>query len=339
MCRKQASKRAFTLVELLVVIAIIGILVALLLPAIQAAREAARRSQCLNRMKQIGLALQNYHDTKKTFPAGVSDQPAIVAATGAVKTQPNFTMLSYIPPILTQMELGNLASQMNMKVHWSDEPNRTVVTNNPLTDFRCPSHDQVEPTYFEAPGGSATEELSNLRSHYIAVMGAKFKCPLVIAFTPWPERTYTMSSCGSEGGQANNGVMYPGSNTSIKEITDGTTHTFLVGEQSWDSGPQRFWSAGAGSFNKMDTFIYGAKNIYAGLNIICRAVANNPAEAERCKDGKDATNDMSFGSSHPGGCHFAMCDGSVQFIRQDVAIETLRAFASRKSGETVEAPF
>src|SRR2546423_10143042 len=100
MIAKQAARRAFTLVELLVVIAIIGILVALLLPAVQAAREAARRTQCVNRMKQISLALMNFHDSKKHFPPGLSDVPSINYTTGTQNAPPNNTELGYIPYIL-----------------------------------------------------------------------------------------------------------------------------------------------------------------------------------------------------------------------------------------------
>src|SRR5215213_1744141 len=121
MFRKQASKHAFTLVELLVVIAIIGILVALLLPAVQAAREAARRTQCVNRMKQIGLALMNYHDSKKHFPPGLSDQPNQNYTTGAVVPK-QYTTLGYIPHILDYMELGTLLSGFGIKTSWADEP-------------------------------------------------------------------------------------------------------------------------------------------------------------------------------------------------------------------------
>src|SRR4051812_13715822 len=147
--RKYSSpryQRAFTLVELLVVIAIIGILVALLLPAVQAAREAARRTQCVNRLKQISLALMNFHDAKKRFPPGLADEPAINWATKAVNPYPNFTELGYIPYILPHMELGNLAAQISLQVHWNDEPNHTVATNNPVLDFRCPSHEDVQYT-------------------------------------------------------------------------------------------------------------------------------------------------------------------------------------------------
>ncbi len=341
MFHKQASKRAFTLVELLVVIAIIGILVALLLPAIQAAREAARRTECINRMKQVGLALQNYHDSSKQYPPAVSD-----IITNAPSTPYNYSQMGYIPYILPYLEESNLQGQLNMKIHWQKEPNKSVGYNNPLPSFRCPSQDSIEMTYTDPTGQSGTTELSNLRAHYMAVMGAKVQCPLFAA-TPWPQKTYTMytappppggtsSTCGNGdaalGGSASNGVIYPASKTRMKDISDGSTHTFLVGEISWLCGPQRIWTVGGASASNLDTYVYTAKNVMWPLKTAYRAQPDAPASGY-------ANNDMSFGSMHPGGCHFLMCDGSVQFVAESVPIEILRSLASRKSSEVFESPF
>lgn len=332
MHHKQASKRAFTLVELLVVIAIIGILVALLLPAVQAAREAARRTQCMNRIKQISLALIEYHDAKKAFPSGLSDEPNRDAVTGALK--PNqYTELGWIPYILEYMELGTIFNQTQfvIKTHWGDPPNYQFVLDHPLTDFRCPTHPDVQGTYTHGPGDDTAPEQSNLSSHYQGVMGAK-QCP-IFAATPWPAKTYTMFSCdGTTGGSANNGTMFVASKVKMKDITDGTTHTFLVGEISWASGPQRVWAAGGGSRTNLDTYVYSVKNILYPLNFKCRVSDETPT----C-DG--VNNDISFGSNHSGGCFFAMCDGSVQFIRDDIALDVYKSLASRKSNETFDMPF
>src|SRR3954447_7595170 len=290
----RRHQSGFTLVELLVVIAIIGILVALLLPAVQAAREAARRTQCVNHLKQISLALMNFQDTRKHFPPGLSDEPSINWATKVVNTYPNFTELGYIPYILPHMELGNLAVQMSLQVHWNDEPNHSVATNHPLLDFRCPTHEDVQNTYYQPPGGAETEELTNLMSHYQAIMGARPKSCPVTAALGYPDSTYTTfvtppapynppnHTCGDGnvtsgyGPMASNGVMYPASKTRIKEITDGTTHTFLVGELSGDTGPQRIWSVGGGSNTKLETYSYTAKNIFWPLNQACRAAKDDP---------------------------------------------------------------
>jgi prepilin-type processing-associated H-X9-DG protein len=148
--------------------------------------------------------------------------------------------------------------------------------------------------------------------------------------------TPTGGSCGGGdaalGGSASNGVIYPASKVTMRDISDGTTHTFLVGEISWLCGPQRIWTVGGASATNMDTYVYTAKNVMWPLKTAYRAEATAPASGY-------ANNDMSFGSMHPGGCNFAMCDGSVQFIRDDVPIEILRSLASRKSAESFEMPF
>jgi prepilin-type processing-associated H-X9-DG protein len=118
----------------------------------------------------------------------------------------------------------------------------------------------------------------------------------------------------------------------MRDIVDGTSHTFLVGEISWLCGPQRIWTVGGASAANLDTYVYTAKNVMWPLKTAYRAEQDAPASGY-------GNNDMSFGSMHPGGCHFAMCDGSIQFIRDDVSIETLRALASRKSNDTFESPF
>ncbi len=334
MFRKQASKRAFTLVELLVVIAIIGILVALLLPAIQAAREAARRTQCMNRVKQISLALIEYHDAKKAFPAALSDQPNTNATTGAAIAG-EYTQLSWIPYILEYMELGTMLGQnkLSIKTHWADEPNYTFGLNTALTDFRCPSQPDVQVTFTAQPGSADKEDKTNLMSHYQGIMGAKHACPLFAA-TPWPAKTYTMYGCASAGGEANNGTMFPTSKVKLKDITDGSTHTFLLGEISWDSGPQRVWVSGGGSKKALDTFVYSAKNIFHPLNTACRGESDRPYRPCPYEN-----NDMSFGSLHSGGCFFAMCDGSVQFIRDEISLDILKSMASRKSNEVFDSQF
>src|SRR4051794_21418015 len=139
--KSEIARRAFTLVELLVVIAIIGILVALLLPAIQAAREAARRSSCLNKTKQIGIALQNFHDTRKHFPTGLSDERNTEAAAPNAN---EFAELGYIPYILPFMEETSLASQIKYKCHWDSDPNKTLLNGNPVLQFHCPSQEDFQ---------------------------------------------------------------------------------------------------------------------------------------------------------------------------------------------------
>jgi prepilin-type N-terminal cleavage/methylation domain-containing protein/prepilin-type processing-associated H-X9-DG protein len=337
--------RGFTLVELLVVIAIIGILVALLLPAIQSAREAARRADCVNRLKQISLACLNYESAVKHFPSATSTVPDGAAAGSAT------AYWGYIIQILTYMEQTTLAGAIRMNVFWQTEPNKTLLYNTEIPPFRCPSKPDQDLTYVDPPGGGSVQELStNLRAHYMGVMGASSGCPMPT--TSYPDNTYTMlkaktaepgdNTCSS-GGVATNGVITirAGSNSylpgkiRVKDITDGTSHTFLIGEISWNCGPQRIWPVGSATGignGDLWSYHYSSKNVRYPLNTAYRALAGQPASGYE-------NNDMSFGSLHPGGTHFALCDGSVQFVREDIQLAILKALASRKSGEAIPEGF
>jgi prepilin-type N-terminal cleavage/methylation domain-containing protein len=343
--KTHASKSAFTLVELLVVIAIIGILVALLLPAVQAAREAARRTQCQNRIRQIGIACLNYHEATKHFPSAT-----IVNPEGA----PQGTAAAYwgyLVQILPYLEETSLLSAIDLKGFWQENPNHDLLYKTGMPVFRCPSRADQDLTYVENSGSStATEQPTDLRAHYMAVMGASSGCPN--SSTTWPDNSYTMLrdrktgqvNCASGGGVATNGVVtigvnidpaggkYVPANIRMKDITDGSSHTFIVGEIAWDAGPQRIWPIGSATgktTGDLSSYHYSSKNVRYPLNTAYRSAAGQPAS------GYD-NNDMSFGSLHTGGCFFAMCDGSVQFIRQEIALDVLKALASRKSGDGVQ---
>src|SRR4051812_22088733 len=178
----ERKRKAFTLVELLVVIAIIGILVALLLPAIQAAREAARRSDCMNRIKQISLACLNYENTRKHFPSAT----IVVPENTPPKTLASYW--GYIVQILPYMEYSSLASTIQMNVFWQDEPNKKLLYNTEIPAFRCPTHADQDLTYADVPGSTKTDELpTNLRAHYMAVLGASSGCPMPAS--PYPDNT------------------------------------------------------------------------------------------------------------------------------------------------------
>ena len=338
---RLTSRRAFTLVELLVVIAIIGILVALLLPAVQAAREAARRTQCQNRVKQLTLACLNYHDTTKHFPSATDITPKGAAA-------PNAFYWSYLVQILPFIEETALRDRINYALFWNAEPNRTLLYATEMPSLRCPSHADQDATFADPPGGSGTQELpTNLRAHYMGVMGAKSVCHAPA--TPHPENSYKMmpdkngnfvnASCDS-GGIATNGLItnsagggkYLTSEVRMKDVVDGTSHTFMIGEISWNCGPQRIWAVGSAtgqSAGNVYSFNYTSKNVVWELNRACRQESANPVACPVVYD----NNDMSFGSLHNGGTFFGMGDGSVQFVNAEITKELLRILASRKSGE------
>jgi len=287
-------RRAFTLVELLVVIAIIGILVALLLPAIQAAREAARRTECNNNLKQIGLALQNYHDTYRVLPPG-----------GFRETN-NGNALSWNVLVLPFMELPALYDEVVFGVQGYSAAADSIAVEM-IDGYICPS----------APGSIQRHSTNSqyFTAHYYGIMGPEGTNPA--------GGTYSFDSSGTQGGYASQGVLTRGSNVGLRDVLDGTSNTFLAGEISWvknDAGDAnkgyRRWTRGCEGDASAST-----KNIKYEIRSVGYTAVGN-------------FNDISFGSQHPGGCLFALCDGAVKFVSENVDMATYKATASRDGGET-----
>jgi prepilin-type N-terminal cleavage/methylation domain-containing protein/prepilin-type processing-associated H-X9-DG protein len=343
-----AASRGFTLVELLVVIAIIGILVALLLPAIQAAREAARRSDCINRLRQIVLAAHNYESSRNKIPSH-----------GDVAYEGNTPVggLSSQARLLPYMEEQSVQSLVDQDQHWRHANNRKALMT-PLPFLRCPSGKAIELTYINVRD-TGTQVENSLRCHYVGNLGARPETCSAPGgsrgsggnWSTFPENTYKQHSCAddplapttsappSSGGTAVNGVIFPLSDIDLGDVADGTSHTIMFGEMSWDVGPQEPWIVGStsndGPGNEVSSshgVVYNAKNIRWPINL--RAYINEQGLFESC-----LTN-TSLGSYHPGGTHVAMCDGSAGFLRDDVDVAgVLRPMASRKSEEVFESPF
>ncbi|MGI9457805.1 MAG: DUF1559 domain-containing protein [Aeoliella sp.] len=303
--QERIAPGGFTLVELLVVIAIIGILLGLLLPAVQAAREASRRSQCKNNLKQIGLALQNYHGHFGQFPSG--------AHLHDTQMQPSISWRVMILPLIDQVAMYEEIKPLANGGASNWEASKRIVDG-----YICPSTEQpVSNGAFEIP------------SNYAGVSGAFRGEELVDLET---------NSCGDI---YTNGIFYPTSRTRIAKITDGTSHTLAVGERLYNF---RHWMDGAARLGSSPT-LRASRLICVGASKNIRFPINaDPNEFgyfrgdNQAPDGADKSillNDLYFSSEHPGGAQFVFADGSIQFLKEDMDFTIYQDLAT-KAGDEID---
>jgi prepilin-type N-terminal cleavage/methylation domain-containing protein len=368
--RRRWSGRGFTLVELLVVIAIIGILIALLLPAVQAAREASRRIDCINRLRQTVQASHSFHDGNHILPFhGDVKYDTINGFRGGLSSQ------ARILPFIDEKNVQDLVDQ---DAHWRSTSNEKAL-NTPLPFFRCPSAPPIELTFLNARDHPERTTENGLKCHYVGNLGARpgpdrpdpvdgvirngLGCTPTTtgrggqSSWPWPESTYTQNACairsntdGGSGGVAINGTIFPVSNLSLSKIFDGTSKTIMFGEMSWDMGPQEPWIVGSTSNNTFGDFgshgvVHNAKNIRWGINEKRYFEADGtlldgtPDPPPQDHPRYAALTETSLGSFHPGGTHLGMCDGSANFVDEEIDVLVLRRMASRESDDDYESPF
>ena len=320
----RLSRAGFTLVELLVVIAIIGVLVALLLPAVQAAREAARRTQCLNNLKQLSLAALNYESARKQFPPSVSLTPL----TGEPGTFNTFSFRAHLLPYHEDTTLHSLIDFDYRWIHVRNE--RAYIT--PMPSLKCPSRASTEKVLGgDGPYGGYVE--SNLASHYYAVMGGAIGCTTTTtsAGYSYPVLGSCSGSATQTGAYAINGIIYPKSKVRTRDITDGLSKTFVIGEAGWDLVCLRAWICGSlgSSASTSANWGWASRNIANPINSV-------PAGSIDANGVLTSVliNSASFGSEHAGGgAHFASADGSVDFVSENTDISVLLAKASRAGAE------
>jgi prepilin-type N-terminal cleavage/methylation domain-containing protein/prepilin-type processing-associated H-X9-DG protein len=316
---RRSKSSGFTLIELLVVIAIIAILIALLLPAVQQAREAARRTQCKNNLKQIALACHNYESTHRCFPpGGVVFYPTAVAITptnfctaGLDRTQAPWLVM-----ILPYVEETALYQQFDFSKRFTGssnipgDPPNSALFPSPMKKYQCPSD-----------VGNAGFNNSN----YLGVQGGgpPVSTPAQPGSPP----------CSTQAGTRvfmQSGMIFANSQVRMRDVTDGTTNTFLVGESRYMPTPimradgfHAGWSSGL-----------KADSSFAVPVTFAAAVLGINAQKE-CGPGiADCFSIVSrmFGSRHTGGCHFGMADGSAHFVSENVDINIYRQSANTGDG-------
>ena len=321
-------KNGFTLVELLVVIAIIGILISLLLPAVQAAREAARRMQCSNHLKQIGLAWHNHHDAHGHLPTGgwgwgwIGDPDQ-----GYGQEQPG----GWCYNILEYIEHGELRE---MGAGLSITPKKLALKELqriPVSTFHCPSRRAAKPT--------------TPKSHW-APINAYYSYPDPIAKTDYAAATGDVSQTDMDAGPGSltagltnypwksveghdDGICYQRSLVKIDEITDGTTNTYLVGEKYLMVDTYDGVNMDSGLYDMGDN-----ESVYTGYNRdFHRSTYRKPIQDT--PGYVDAYGTM-FGSAHAGGFNMCMCDGSVRMISYDIDHQTHKDLGNKADGNVVD---
>jgi prepilin-type N-terminal cleavage/methylation domain-containing protein/prepilin-type processing-associated H-X9-DG protein len=331
------AANGFTLVELLVVIAIIGILVALLLPAIQAAREAARRAQCTNNLKQVGLALLNYEDAKKEIPFGSTwNRPATENPKG-----------NWVVGALPYLEEQSLADQYDTTKYSNEAPNLALAQSTVISTLICPTDEIAQnPILADRRQGAGSHNPTPSQGlWYTGSMGPTIpdNCEFIALSDPEYVRKVKIACLGSGFGTLDppgdtprnprSPAHRPGDTDNcagmicrrhlgiqLKTVTDGLTHTFLVGETL----------PGHWTWNCAFCDNFPVSSTHIPLN----TMDFRPRPPLFPAPDTHYWLISGFKSMHTGGANFVMCDGSVQFIEESIDYLTYNMLGSRQNDDT-----
>jgi prepilin-type N-terminal cleavage/methylation domain-containing protein len=339
----RLRSRGFTLIELLVVIAIIAVLIALLLPAVQQAREAARRTQCRNNLKQLGLAMHNYHDAHNSFPM-----------LGGFAATHGWGALPLILPYIDQVPLYNsinfrdsVACAVNQSIHVAaipglicpSDPTNPVQTDRGIPSTTCSSGPTLPAngaitarvSNYVGSNGDAYIQCENLGYTAASTSEAQYGCGGCNDGNP-SDGTCSQPGSGFGGGRFHRGIFnYLGDTAPVKigHVTDGTSNTVLMGHTSTiATGPDLVWSTSTG--NAFSTSLPINFNVLASVR---QGRFYDPTAIAGCP-----WTGRGFQSHHTGGSMFTMCDGSVKFISENISMKVYNAAGSRAGNEvsTVE---
>jgi prepilin-type N-terminal cleavage/methylation domain-containing protein/prepilin-type processing-associated H-X9-DG protein len=293
------NRRAFTLIELLVVIAILGVLFALLLPAVQKVRGAAQRSSCANNLKQLGLAAHHYHDTHSSFPTGYVRPSPLRQGRG-------FTLFVSLLPYFEQANLSRVWDYQKYGNNLGPYP--TAVASQALAIAVCPADTLPWPAIYHNGGSGPPEDWG---------------------LTSYGGNAGTRSAGDS---QSRDGIFFQDSAVRLADVTDGTSNTLLFGERDHEDPnydrlcpPDLLGTNGWWAYPWMTDVLLSAP-VSVNYQV--------PPSVTDCAEIK-ANRLSAFGSRHAGGANFGLADGSVRFLSDGISLETLRALSTRASGEVI----